>query len=349
MPVSVYVAGIGAVGSALLRQFDVHAGRGLRLVGVCTSRRTAWNPAGLAPRRVRARLADGDPLDWPALLDRLAQASRPFIFVDATGSAEVATVYERLFREGIHVVTTNKIPNAQSQASLHRLQTLAAEHGVQYCYETTVGAGLPIVQTIKDLVETGDRVRTIRGAVSGTLTFLFRALRAGASFSTVVRSAVDRGYAEPDVRVDLSGEDVARKFLILARTAGYSLERADVQVESLVPESFADRPPGEFLDQLDAMDAHWQRRSRAAARDGAALQYMGRLSEGTVDVGVRRVPKEGAFGGLGGQDNLFEIVTKRYAESPLVIRGPGAGPDVTAAGVLAGIRRVAHTVGEWPG
>jgi aspartokinase/homoserine dehydrogenase 1 len=345
-PLSVYLAGVGAVGSALLRQIDDRDASPptLRLLGGCTSERALWLSPDQGAQALRNGLADAPPLDWPAIVDRLTQeAPRPLVFVDATGHPEVADRYERLLGAGLHVVTASKLANTRSQAAFDRLRTTAAEQGVQYRYETTVGAGLPVVQTVQDLVDTGDRIRSIRGAVSGTLTFLFSALRTGASFSDAVRAAIDRGYAEPDVRDDLSGTDVARKFLTLARTAGHPLERDDVQVESLVPDALADRPYDAFLDRLGTVDERWRARSEAAAAEGAVLQYVGRFSADGIDVGVRHVPEDEAFGRLDGQDNLFEVTTDRYAEAPLVVRGPGAGPAVTAAGVLADVLKVART------
>lgn len=344
-PVYVYLAGVGTVGSALLQQLGGRPDSGppLRLLGACTSRRAVWATGGLSPEAVPSQLADAEPLDWSSTVDRLTQdAPRPLIFVDATGSPEVATLYDRLLGAGLHVVTPSKLANTQSQAAFDRLQTIARDEGVQYRYETTVGAGLPVVQTVCDLVDTGDRVRTIRGAVSGTLTFLFSALRNDVSFSEAVKAAIDRGYAEPDVRDDLSGEDVARKFLILARTAGYSIERDAVHVESLVPTSLADRPLDAFLAELDAVDEHWRQRVKAAAGDRTVLQYVGQLSPEGVEVGVQQVSTESAFGRLEGQNNLFEIRTDRYAENPLTVRGPGAGPQVTATGVLSDVLTVAR-------
>jgi aspartokinase/homoserine dehydrogenase 1 len=343
----VYLAGVGAVGSALLRQMDAldRASPSLRLLGACTSQRAAWLDPTRSPATVPAQLDEGRPPNWPVIVDRLTQdAPRPLVFVDATGHPDVADQYERLLRAGIHVVTPSKLANTRSQAVFDRLHAVAAEHEVAYRYETTVGAGLPVVQTVRDLVATGDRVRSIRGAVSGTLTFLFGALREGRSFSAAVQAAIDRGYAEPDVRDDLSGEDVARKFLILARTAGGAVERADVQVESLVPDGLADCPYEAFLDRLPSVNAQWQERSRAAAAEANVLQYVGRFSASGINVGVRPVPRDTALGRLEGRNNLFEITTDRYAEAPLVVRGPGAGPEVTAAGVLADVLSVARTV-----
>lgn len=289
-------------------------------------------------------LSEAPPLDWPSTLERLVRAApRPLIFVDATGHPDLVPLYERLFQAGIHVVTPSKLANTQAQARFDRLTRAARACGVQYRYETTVGAGLPVVRTVQDLARTGDRIDAIRGAVSGTLTFLFSAMRDGKAFSEAAQIAIDRGYAEPDVRDDLSGEDVARKFIILARAAGYSVERSDVEVESLVPEALKDLPRAEALSRLGEWDDHWRQRSEAAQADEAALQYLGTLSEEGIRVGVRRVPRSSPFGQLDGQDNLFEITTDRYASSPLVVRGPGAGPDVTAAGVLADVIEIART------
>lgn len=344
-PVYVYLAGVGTVGTALLRQIGGRADASppLRLLGACTSRRAVWATDGLSPETVPSQLADAEPLDWTSTVDRLMHdAPRPLVFVDATGSPEVASLYDRLLAAGLHVVTPSKLANTQSQAAFDRLQAIARDQGVQYRYETTVGAGLPVVQTVRDLVDTGDSVRTIRGAVSGTLTFLFSALRNDVSFSEAVTAAIERGYAEPDVRDDLSGEDVARKFLILARTAGYSIERDAVHVESLVPDSLADRSLDDFLAGLDTVDDRWRHRVQAAAAEGTVLQYVGQFSPDGVTVGVQQVSTDSAFGRLEGQNNLFEIRTDRYAEHPLTVGGPGAGPQVTATGVLADVLAVAR-------
>ena len=343
-PVHVYVAGLGDVGAALLRQIDARGdeGRALCVIGACTSRRAAWGAPNRGPKALLGGLDEAAPPDWPAIVDRLAQETpRPLVFVDATGSPDVADYYEPLLQAGVHVVTPSKLANTRSQAAFDRLRA-AAEAGVQYRYETTVGAGLPVVQTVRDLVATGDRVRSIRGVASGTLTFLFNALRDGSSFSEAVQAAVDRGYAEPDVRDDLSGTDVARKFLILARTAGYAVEPADVQVESLVPDPLADAPYGAFLDRLSTVDPYWRERSAVAAAEDAVLQYVGRFSPEGIEVGVEPVPGDTALGQLGAQENLFEVTTDRYADVPLVVRGPGAGPSVTAAGVLADVLTAAR-------
>ncbi|WP_103029350.1 aspartate kinase [Salinibacter altiplanensis] len=344
-PTHVYVAGMGDIGTALVQQIHARGedGHALCLIGACTTRRAAWVAPDCGPEALLGEMEEAAPPDWSAIMDRLTQeAPRPLVFVDATGAPDVAARYETLLQAGIHVVTPSKLANTRSQAAFDRLRAVAADAGVQYRYETTVGAGLPVVQTVRTLVATGDRVRSIRGVVSGTLTFLFSTLRDGCSFSEAVQAAVDRGYAEPDVRDDLSGNDVARKFLILARTAGYAIEPSDVQVESLVPDALAESPRDDFLRRLSGVDARWQERQATAAAEDAVLQYVGHFSSEGIEGGLELVPDSTAVGQLGAQENLFEITTDRYADVPLVVRGPGAGPSVTAAGVLADVLKIAR-------
>lgn len=343
-PLSLYLAGVGSVGTALLYQLSELQGdvQRPRLIGACTSTHAVWTPPHPTPGAVKHHLEHGSPLDWSAVLERLIEhAPRPLVFVDATGHPDVAEHYTTLLEAGIHVVTPSKLANTRSQDTFDRLHQIAAQQDVQYRYETTVGAGLPVVRTVRDLHATGDRIQTIRGVVSGTLTFVFSRMRKGDSFSQAVEAAIQKGYAEPDVRDDLSGEDVARKFLILARAAGASIERDDVEVESLVPGNLRDLPLLAFRKHLGTVNRQWHKRVKDAASRGAVLQYVGEWIPGSdIRVGVEAVPSETDFGRLDGQDNLFSITTARYNDSPLTVRGPGAGPSVTAAGVLADVLAV---------
>ena len=343
-PLDTFVAGVGAVGQDLLRQLSaLPPPAPLRLIGACSSTRTFWDDAGLAAPQVLEREDPTGTTDWPALLSRLTAHRHPLVFVDATGSPVVAAFYQTLLEAGVHVVTPSKLANTQEQTRYAALHEAARAHGVQYRYETTVGAGLPVVGVVQDLVATGDRIRSIRGAVSGTLTYLFTRLEAGQAFSEAVSTAREKGYAEPDVRDDLSGEDVARKFMILARTAGASVERRSVEVESLVPEALREIPAGEVPARLQAYDDDWRARVEQARRDGQVLRYAGQWNEDGIRVGIESVPTDSPLGGLRGTDNLIEIWTDRYSVSPIIVRGPGAGPSVTAAGVLADMLKVAAT------
>ncbi|MES3629028.1 MAG: hypothetical protein PPP56_02565 [Longimonas sp.] len=345
-PLSLYLAGVGSVGTALLYQLTELQGDAQRprLIGACTSTHAAWTPPHPTPSAVEHHLEHGSTLHWPAVLERLIEhAPRPLVFVDATGHPDVANHYTTLLEAGIHVVTPSKLANTRSQDTFDRLHRTATQQNVQYRYETTVGAGLPVVRTVRDLRATGDRIQTIRGVVSGTLTFVFSRMRKGDSFSEAVEAAIQKGYAEPDVRDDLSGEDVARKFMILARTAGASIERDDVEVESLVPDNLRDLPLLAFRRHLGTVNEQWQERVAEAATRDAVLQYVGEWVPGSgIRVGVEAVPSDAEFGRLDGQDNLFHITTSRYNESPLTIKGPGAGPAVTAGGVLADVLAVQH-------
>ncbi len=338
-----YLAGVGNVGGALLSQIAALPGRPIRVVGACSRRRSAFDPAGLdlaAPP-----FADAPP-DGPAVLQALASSDRPTVFVDATGSLEVAGWVEPMLASGVSVVTPSKLANTRSQSSYDRLRSLAVGR-VHYRYETTAGAGLPIVATVESLVATGDRVRSIRGALSGTLTYLFGQIERGVPFSDAVRRAHVQGYTEPDPRDDLSGEDVARKLLILARSAGLRVERSEIDVESLVPPEAVDAPATLVTDALAAADGVWADRVARATERGERLRYVASVEtvpQRRLRVGIEAVPAESPLGSLAGTDNLVEITTDRYAASPVVVRGPGAGADVTAAGVLADVLAVCRAL-----
>lgn len=338
-----YLAGVGAVGGALLDQLAALPEAMLRLVGACTRRGAVWSEAVLDAAAVRAHVGSGTGPHWPETLARLEASDRPTVFVDATGSPEVADHYERLLAAGVHIATPSKLANTRDQATFDRLRALGGGD-VHYRYEATVGAGLPVVRVLQDLVATGDRVRAVHGVVSGTLTYLFTQLERGVPFSRAVRQAVELGYAEPDPRDDLSGEDVARKFLILARTAGIQIERDAVEVESLVPEGVRDVPLEALFEALAAHDAAWAERAAEAKAHGARLRYVGRFEEGAIRVGLRAVPAHTPLGLLQGTDNLVQIRTDRYTASPLTVQGPGAGPGVTAGGVLADALDIARRV-----
>lgn len=346
-PLNVYLAGLGSVGGELLRQIE-HAGNGaLRLVGACTSRGAAFDPAGLITDRARTDAIAGGHPNWETVLSRLSGLDGRTVMVDATGSAEVASLYEACFERGLHVATPSKLANAESQRRFERLQRTAGAQGVHYRFEATVGAGLPILGTVQDLTATGDRVVRAEGVLSGTMTYLFSEIADGVPLSEAVRTALANGYAEPDPRDDLSGEDVVRKMLILARTAGLRVEREEVAVESLVPRSLAHVSREAFLDGLPEYDEAWRKRAVAADAQEERLRYVGRLTTNAsgaarITVGPEAVSIQSPLGQLRGTDNLLQLTTERYAASPLIIQGPGAGPAVTAGGVFSDILDIAR-------
>ncbi|WP_412069860.1 aspartate kinase [Rubrivirga sp. IMCC43871] len=347
--VDVFVAGVGHVGGALLRQIAALPGRPrLRVVGGSTTRGAVLRPDGVPADALAAALAVCAPPDWPALAAALADHARPLVVVDATGSSEVAARYEALLGAGVHVVTSSKLANAGPLDLFYRLQALGDGRRAHYRFETTVGAGLPLVRTVEDLAATGDRVRSVRAVLSGTMTYLFSEVEHGVPFSVAVAEAVRRGYAEPDPRDDLSGEDVVRKGLILGRAAGLATERAEVEVDGLASVAVRAAPRDEVVARLAAEDGAWARRARSAEAAGHRLRYVARLDarggRGHLRVGVEAVPADSPLGRLGRTDNVVEITTDRYAASPLVVQGPGAGAEVTAGGVLADVLAVARAV-----
>ncbi len=342
--VRLFVAGTGTIGGELLVQLgDVtNEEYDLSVVGACDGQRMIWNPSGLNPIDVERLLSEGVVTDWDHIIKTLVNdfAYRT-IFVDATGSAEVARLYTKLLKAGIHIATPSKRANTFEQSYFDTLMEYTQGKSTHYLFETTVGAGLPVIQTIKDLMRSGDTITKITGVVSGTMTYLFDQLQKGEPFGETLRRARRLGYAEPDPRDDLSGEDVVRKFITLARASGIRLERSDVSVENLTPAELRHLSTDEFLDQVTAYNDVWKDRVEVASKADQVLRYVGTLENGKIRIGVEAVPKTSPLGSLQGIDNQIAIFTRRYQTSPMIIQGPGAGKDVTAAGLLADIQKIA--------
>ena len=271
----------------------------------------------------------------------LLPSHRP-ILVDLT-SEETAPLLQEAVEQGFHLVLANKKPLAVSQIEFDRLMQTARERRVSIRYEATAGAGLPVLDTLAKLQEAGDRVETILGCFSGTLGFIMTALEDGKQFSAAVREAWKLGYTEPDPREDLSGADVARKALILARTLGRRVEMSDIDLEPLFGAESDDADAARFVDKLSLLDKTMSERVAAARRDGKVLRYVAKIGR-TIRVGIEAVPESSPMGRLRGTDNQVAIYSKRYKTNPLVVTGPGAGAEVTAAGVLNDI--VAITMEE---
>lgn len=349
----VFLIGAGVVGRTLLSMMQAQAPRlleemslNLQLVGLANSQRMIWDVEGIPLAEAASRLATAErPTDLDHIVEHLlACRLERLIVVDATASDAVAARYPELLEHNIAVVTPNKRANTQDYAFYERLQRAGRRRQVPYLYETTVGAGLPVLSTLRDLRRAGDRIVRIEGVFSGTLAYLFSELSAGRLFSETVRTARARGYTEPDPRDDLRGEDVARKLLILAREMGYPAERAEVAVESLVPFDLLNTSVEEFMDRLSEVDALWQARVDEAAAAGTVLRYVGLIEEGRLSVRVRAAGMDSPFSRLYGTDNMVAFTTERYRPTPLVVQGPGAGPDVTAAGILADLVYAAELI-----
>ncbi|REL38105.1 hypothetical protein DYD21_05680 [Rhodohalobacter sp. SW132] len=338
-----FIAGIGAVGGTLIRQIHSLSDKEhFRIIGVCNRSRTLWTKSGDEIIN-RQSLAEGVLRDWEKIIEKLhPHPDRNLVFVDATGDHEVAGLYIRLFKKGIHVVTPSKLANTRKQAYFNLLQRTADENDVSFQYETNVGAGLPVIRTVKDLVKSGDRISEISGVLSGTMTYIFSQLDAGKPFSETVIQARQLGYAEPDPRDDLSGEDVARKMMILSRVSGFPIEREDLDVEPITPKALRDVDSATFLKRLSEFDNEWSDRLEALKEKGKTVRYIGKMTERGIKVGPQEIDINSPVARLYGTNNIIQIQTKRYDHQPLIIQGPGAGKEVTAAGVLADIRQISR-------
>jgi aspartokinase/homoserine dehydrogenase 1 len=268
------------------------------------------------------------------------------VIIDCTASGEVAAHYAGWLAAGIHVVTPNKKANSAPLADYRAVNAARRAGGSHYLYEATVGAGLPVIQTLRDLRETGDDIVSIEGIFSGTLAYLFNVYDGRRAFSDIVREAKQRGYTEPDPRDDLSGMDVARKLIILGREMGLTLEMSDVKVESLVPAGLEQGSVQDFLDRLPAHDAVMAARVERAGAAGKVLRYVGRLTaSGDATVGVVECDARHAFANIALTDNVVRFATTRYSSNPLIVQGPGAGPEVTAGGIFADLLRLSAYLG----
>ncbi len=344
--VDLFIAGKGAVGGTLLNLIDDLNPDDVRLrvIGVCDSKSVNWNAGGIDIHNVD-KLPEGQATDWPAIVQELTAPHRHnTIFVDATGSAEVARLYPSLLQAGIHIATPSKLANTFEQSFYDSIHAIARATHTRYRYETTVGAGLPVLSTISDLIDSGDEITGISGVLSGTMTYLFGELEKGVPFSEAVVKARDLGYAEPDPRDDLSGEDVARKFLTLARTIGLKIERSQLNVESLIPEKLKQVGQETFIHRLPEADDYWRDKINQANKKGKTLRYTGRLTGGTIEIGVQETDINSPLGQLRGTDNILRISTNRYRQSPIIIQGPGAGKEVTAAGLLSDILKISKEI-----
>jgi aspartokinase/homoserine dehydrogenase 1 len=353
---SVGVIGAGQVGRAFIAQLLAAApalrersGLDLRLRAVANSRRMWLHPRGLEVEGWAEDLAASDtPCDLAALADHVRAEHLPHaLLVDCTASEAPVRLYADWLERGIHVVAANKLAGAGPWERFERIRRAARKAGTAFRYEATVGAGLPVIQTLRDLIDTGDRLLAIEGLLSGTLAWLFSTFDGSRPFSALLAEARARGYTEPDPRDDLCGRDAARKLVILAREAGLALELERVRLESLVPPDLAALPLSEFLARAAELDRALEARRAEAAARGQVLRYLARLDfeRGTAEVGLEALAPEHPAARASGSDNLVRFVSQRYREQPLIVQGPGAGPEVTAAGIFADVLRIAQSLG----
>ncbi len=346
----VFNIGTGNIGATLFKQLeDQHDflldknDIEIKVVGISNSRKMLFNTEGVELNNWSAELEkNGSEADLALFIEKMKALNLPnCVFIDNTASKLPATYYEDIFKSNISIVTCNKIANSGKYAQYKTLRDTAHKHGVDFFYETNVGAGLPIVRVLKDLMLSGDRILKIEAILSGTISYIFNNFKEDASFFNVVKKAQELGYTEPDPRDDLGGIDFMRKMLILARDAGYAVEAEDVDLGAILPEAClkADTVDS-FYAELQNEQAYFEDMKARAARDKKVIRYIGKLENGKVSIAIQFVDENHPFYALSGSDNIISFTTERYKERPLVVKGPGAGAEVTAAGVFADLVNV---------
>lgn len=348
---NLFIAGVGTVGGNLLEQIRgqqenlIKQNRlKLNLVGVANSKKMLLCREGLKVEGVvEALKADGVPSSPAALRDEILRMNIfNSVFVDCTSSEAVAALYESFLDKNISVVAANKIAPSSAYDRYRMLKDTARRRDVKFLFETNVGAGLPIIHTMNDLINSGDHIIRIEAVLSGTLNYIFNTIDASTPMSRAIRMAVDSGYAEPDPRVDLSGKDVVRKLVILAREAGHRVEQADVKQRLFIPEEYFTGSTDDFWARIPEQDAHFEAERKRLAAENKRLRFVARMADGVCEVGLEEVCSNHPFYELEGSNNIIMISTERYHDYPMIIKGYGAGADVTAAGVFADIISIAN-------
>lgn len=347
---NLFVCGVGTVGGQLLEQIhnqyeELKRTKRLKLnvVGIATSKKALFNSDGIDLANYRELLADANESNESKLRDAIIEMNCfNSVFVDCTASKEVAEIYQPLLEHNISVIAANKIAASSSYEKYARLKETALARGVFFRYETNVGAGLPIIGTINDLRNSGDVILKIEAVLSGTLNFIFNEISADVTLSEAVRRAKEQGYSEPDPRIDLSGKDVIRKLVILAREAGYKVEKTDVEAHLFIPDEFFEGSIEEFWKNLPKLDADFEARRKQLDAEGKRWRFVATFDHGKLSVALKEVDRTHPFYNLQGSNNIVALTTERYREYPMLIQGYGAGASVTAAGVFANIMSIAN-------
>jgi len=349
----IYMVGVGLIGSTLIQQIksqaayleEKHSMR-VKLVGIANSKKMFFQENGLDLTDWKNQLLnEGQKMSMASFIEKMESLNLSnSIFVDNTASDAVAEYYETILDKSISISTPNKIATSSSYLKYQRLKNLAQKRGVRFMYETNVGAGLPVISTLNDLINSGDEIHKIEGVLSGSLSFIFNSFQGDRPFSAVVKEAQELGYTEPDPRIDINGIDVRRKLIILARETGLALDAADVEIENILSDKSRNaKTVDSFMEHLPSEeDDKFEKKRLAAEKEGKVLRMIAKLELSKASIGLQAVAHDHPFATLNGSDNMIVFTTKRYHDRPLVIRGPGAGAEVTAAGIFAEVISIGH-------
>ena len=348
--VNLFVVGTGNVGSKLLGQLHRqqryladHLRLQINVAGIANSKKMVFGDEGIDLGNWKTILDNGKKMNIGEFVDIVQTKNlRNAVFVDITASETVASVYDKIFEKSISVVACNKIACSSPYANYKKLKDLAREHNAAFHFETNVGASLPIIGALNDLLRSGDEVKKIQAVLSGTLNFVFNNYDTKRSFAEVVRQAQQEGYTEPDPRLDLSGKDVMRKIMILAREAGEKLEMEDISNTPFMPESCMKGSVDDFYKEMEKQEDHFKAIYKAAEKEGKKLKFVAQYENGKASVGLQHIDRDHDFYHLYGKDNIVLFFTNRYVDQPMVVKGAGAGAEVTASGVFADIIRAAR-------
>ncbi len=347
---NLFICGIGTIGGMLIEQIrsqyeelKEHSRLKLNVVGIASSKHAIFNREGIDLGRYKEMINESEVYNTDKLKEKILSMNIfNSVFVDCTASPEVAHIYQTLLEHNINIVAANKIAASSDFQSYARLKETALNRGVIYRFETNVAAGLPIIGTINDLCNSGDKILKIEAVLSGTLNYIFNELSASTPFSETVRQAQENGYSEPDPRIDLSGTDVVRKLVILTREAGYQIEQEDVEKHLFIPQHLFEGTTSYFWQQLPSLDATFEQKRQRLESEGKKWRFVAEMDRGRAKVSLKEVAKEHPFYNLQGSNNIVMLTTERYKEFPMLIQGYGAGAGVTAAGVFADIMSIAN-------
>ena len=347
---NLFICGVGTVGGNLIGQIksqytELMEKQRLKLnvVGIASSHKAIFDHNGIDLDNYQALLKESAESDTQKLKNEIISMNTfNSVFVDCTASADVAALYQELLEHNVSVVAANKVAASGDYDSYLKLKETALRRGVKFLYETNVGAGLPILGTIKDLCNSGDKILKIEAVLSGTLNFIFNEISADVPFSETVKRAKEEGYSEPDPRIDLSGKDVIRKLVILTREAGYKVEQEDVEKNLFIPSGFFNGTVEEFWKNLPTLDAGFEKKREELQNEGKRWRFVAKMNHGKTSVSLEAVGQQHPFYMLEGSNNVVLLTTERYHEYPMQIKGYGAGAGVTAAGVFANIMSIAN-------